>query len=139
MPTSDLVKSLSIASSGMKAQSDRLRIVSENIANADTTALGPDGDPYRRKTIFFKDELNRDMNAHTVKVSRYDTDKSDFVKRYEPSHPAADDQGYVMYPNVNPMVEMMDMREARTGYEANLNVIETSKGLLQQTIGMLKN
>ena len=136
---SDLVKSLSIASSGMKAQSDRLKVVSENIANADTTGLAPGDRPYRRKTIFFKDVMNKEIGAHTVSVKKYGTDKSDFVKKYEPSHPAADEQGYVMYPNVNPMVEMMDMREARVGYEANMNVIETSKGLLQQTIGMLKN
>jgi flagellar basal-body rod protein FlgC len=136
---SDLVKSLSIASTGMKAQSDRLRVVSENIANAQVTGLSPEDTPYRRKTIFFKTELDREMNADTVKVKRVSTDKSDFQKKYEPSHPAADPQGYVLYPNVNPMVEMMDMREARLGYEANMNVIETSKGLLQQTIGMLRN
>ena len=136
---SDMVKSLSIGASGMKAQSDRLRIVSENIANADSTALAPGENPYRRKTIFFKEQLDRELGARTVKVSRYDTDKTDYEKKYEPSHPAADAQGYVLYPNVNPMVEMMDMREARLGYEANMNVIETSKGLLQQTIGMLRN
>ncbi len=139
MPASDLVKSLHIASSGLKAQGDRMRIVSENIANAGTTALTPGGNPYRRKTIYFKDTLDREVGATTVQVSRYDTDKTDYTKKYEPGHPAADKDGYVLYPNVNPVIEMMDMREARTGYEANLNVIETSKSMLESTIGMLRN
>jgi flagellar basal-body rod protein FlgC len=136
---SDLLKSLSIAASGMKAQSDRLRIVSENIANSETTGQSPTDQPYRRKTLYFKDVLDREIDAHTVKVDRYDYDKSQFEKRYEPGHPAADEAGYVLYPNVNPMSEMMDMREARMGYEANMNVIEASKSMLQQTIGMLRN
>lgn len=139
MPASDLVKSLHIASTGLKAQGDRMRIVSENIANAGTTATTAGGQPYRRKTIYFKDTLDREVGATTVSVSRYDTDKTDYTKKYEPGHPAADKDGYVLYPNVNPVVEMMDMREARTGYEANLNVIETSKAMLEQTIGMLRN
>lgn len=133
----DLVKSLHIAASGMKAQSDRLRIVSENIANADSVGQYPGDQPYRRKTISFKSELDREMGIEKVKVSDYGVDKTDFEKKYDPSHPAADDQGYVLQPNVNSMVEMMDMREARRGYEANMNIIEVSKSMLQQTIGLL--
>ena len=121
----------------MKAQSDRLRIVSENIANADSVGKFAGDEPYRRKTISFKNELDREMGIEKVAVSDYGVDKSDFEKKYDPSHPAADNEGYVLQPNVNSMVEMMDMREARRGYEANMNIIEVSKSMLQQTIGML--
>ncbi|MDG1286281.1 MAG: flagellar basal body rod protein FlgC [Rickettsiales bacterium] len=133
----DLVKSLHIAASGMKAQSDRLRIVSENIANAESVGQHPGDQPYRRKTITFKNELDREMGIHKVEVSDYGTDKTPFQRKYEPSHPAADPQGYVLQPNVNSMMEMMDMREARRGYESNMNIIEVSKAMLQQTIGLL--
>lgn len=133
----DLVKSLHIAASGMKAQSDRLRIVSENIANADSVGERPGEQPYRRKTITFKNELDRELGINKVEVARYGVDRSAFQKRYEPNHPAADAEGYVLQPNVNPMIEMMDMREARRGYEANLNIIEVSKSMLQQTIGLI--
>lgn len=133
----DLVKSLHIAASGMKAQSDRLRIVSENIANAESVGQYQGDQPYRRKTITFKNELDREMGIHKVEVSDYSTDKTPFQRKYDPSHPAADDKGYVLQPNVNPMLEMMDMREARRGYESNMNIIEVSKAMLQQTIGLL--
>ncbi len=133
----DLVKSLHIAASGMKAQSDRLRIVSENIANADSVGQFPGDQPYRRKTITFKNQLDREMGIERVEVSDYDTDETPFQRKYDPSHPAADEQGYILQPNVNPMLEMMDMREARRGYESNMNIIEVSKAMLQQTIGLL--
>ena len=133
----DLVKSLHIAASGMKAQSDRLRIVSENIANADSVGERPGEQPYRRKTITFKNELDRELGINKVEVARYGVDRSAFQKKYEPNHPAADAEGYVLQPNVNPMIEMMDMREARRGYKANLNIIEVSKSMLQQTIGLI--
>lgn len=133
----DLVKSLHIAASGMKAQSDRLRIVSENIANADSVGQFAGDQPYQRKTISFKSELDREMGIERVEVSDYGVDDTEFGKRYDPSHPAADNEGYVLQPNVNAMVEMMDMREARRGYEANMNIIEVSKAMLQQTIGLL--
>lgn len=138
MPTSDLVKSMYIAASGMKAQSDRLRIVSENIANAESVGTRPGEAPYRRKVLTFKNVMDRKMETELVKTGKYGYDDSQFIKKYEPSHPAADEEGYVQYPNVNAMVEMMDMREARRGYEANLNVIETSKGMISQTINMLR-
>lgn len=133
----DLVNSLHIAASGMKAQSDRLRIVSQNIANADSVGEFPGDDPYRRKTIAFRNELDREIGVEKVKVSRYGVDDSPFKLKYEPHHPAADERGYIKQPNVNSMIEMMDMREARRSYEANLNVIEVSKAMLQQTIGLL--
>ncbi len=135
----DLVNSLHIAASGMRAQSDRLRVISENIANADSTGTEAGEAPYRRKTISFKNELDREMNVDLVKTKKYGVDSSEFPLKYEPNNPIADEKGYVRYPNVKPMVEMVDMREARRGYEANLNVVESSKAMLMQTINMLKN
>lgn len=133
----DMVKSLHIAAAGMRAQSERLRVVSENIANADSVGQFPGDQPYRRKTLTFRNELDREMGINKVKVARYGTDKTPFQRKYDPHHPASDPQGYVLQPNVNPMIEMMDMREARRSYEANMNVVEVSKSMLQQTIGML--
>lgn len=134
----DVRDSLVIAASGMKVQSDRLRIVSQNIANADSVGDKPGATPYRRKTISFKNVLDREMGVEKVAVNKYDVDRSDFIKKYDPTHPAADNEGYVLRPNVNTMIEMVDMREAQRGYEANLNVVEVSKSMLQQTIGLLK-
>ncbi|MCH2546995.1 MAG: flagellar basal body rod protein FlgC [Alphaproteobacteria bacterium] len=134
----DLVNSLHIAASGMKAQSDRLRIVSENIANADSLGTRPGEEPYRRKVVSFRNHLDREMGVSKVEVYKYGVDKSEFEKKYDPGHPAADNEGYVQLPNVNPVMEMVDMREAQRGYEANLNVIEVSKGMLQRTVDMLR-
>lgn len=134
----DLVNSLHIAASGMKAQSDRLRIVSENIANADSTANTPDGQPYRRKVLSFKNHFDKELGLDKVEIKKYGVDKSNFIMKYEPWHPASNEQGYVAYPNVNPMVEMVDMREAQKSYEANLQVISTSKNMLMQTINLLR-
>jgi flagellar basal-body rod protein FlgC len=134
----DLVNSMYIAASGMKAQSDRLRVVAENIANVDSTGRSPDQDPYRRKIVTFKNQLDREMDADLVRVGEYGVDKTSFPKKYDPSHPAADANGYVEEPNVNPMLEMVDMREARRAYEANINMVETSKGMLLQTVNMLR-
>lgn len=134
----DLVNSLHIAASGMKAQSDRLRVVSENIANADSMGTKPGEDPYRRKIVSFRNHMDREMGVDKVEVYKYGYDKSEFEKRYDPGHPAADAQGYVKVPNVNTVLEMVDMREAQRGYEANLNVIEVSKGMLERTVDMLR-
>lgn len=133
-----LSDSLSIASSGMKAQGDRLRVVAENIANADSTSTMPGGEPYRRKIVTFSSELDKELGIDTVRVSSRTHDMSNFQKKYDPNHPAADEKGYVLYPNVNSIVEMMDMREARRGYEANLNVVEVSKSMLSRTIDLLR-
>lgn len=138
MPTSDLVKSMYIAASGMKAQSDRLKIVSQNIANAESVGTRPGEAPYRRKVISFDNEMDRAMGLEKVRVKRYGYDDSEFKLVYEPNHPAANEEGYVQYPNVNPLVEMMDMREARRGYESNMNMVEVSKGMIMQTINMLR-
>lgn len=133
----DLMDTMAISGAGMQAQSQRLKIVAQNIANADAVGTRTQ-EPYRRQTVTFKDVLDRESNTTLVKVDKVGNDKSDFVKRYEPAHPMADADGYVMYPNVDPIMEMMDMREARRGYEANLNVIEASKSMLAQTINLIR-
>jgi flagellar basal-body rod protein FlgC len=132
-----LSDSLAIAASGMRAQSDRLRVISENIANADSAA-DPGKTPYRRKIVSFSNELDKEMGLQTVRVSKRGVDKSNFIKKYEPGNPSADEQGYVQYPNVNMIVEMVDMREARRDYEANLAIVEVSKSMLARTIDLLK-
>ena len=134
-----LTDTLYISSAGMEAQSERLRTVAENLANAGSTSVNPGGDPYRRKLVVFQNVLDREMGVDKVKVARRTYDMSGFIMKYEPTHPAADAQGYVKYPNVNPIVESMDMREARRAYEANLNVIEISKAMLSQTINLLRS
>ncbi len=134
----DLINSMHIAASGMKAQSDRLRIVAQNIANANSTGESPGGTPYARKVVTFKNKLDRELDADLVEVSDYGVDKTPFPREYNPGHPAADQDGYVMMPNTNPMLEMVDMREARRAYEANINTIEVSKGMLMQTVNLLK-
>lgn len=135
---SGLTDTLNISAAGMKAQGDRLRVVAENIANADSTATTPGGDPYRRKTIQFQNVLDRQTNLSSVRIARRGFDTTPFQKKFDPTHPAADAQGYIQLPNVSPIIEMMDMREARRGYEANLNVVEVSKSMLTQTLALLK-
>ena len=135
----DLTKSLNIASAGMRVQGVRLRVLSENIANAQSVGEKPGEDPYRRKVVVFDNELDRKLGVDTVNVKKITEDKSDFILKYDPSHPAADKEGYVKMPNINPLIEMMDMREAQRSYEANLNVIEASRDMLDKTINLLRN
>jgi len=134
----DFLKSLTIAASGLKAQAGRMRVVAENIANADSTASRPGGDPYRRRVPTFRAEVDRALDAHVVALGRIRPDESEFRTKYEPGHPAADANGYVKYPNVNTVVEMTDMREAQRSYEANLNVIGATRRMLQRTIDILR-
>ncbi|HWP16063.1 MAG TPA: flagellar basal body rod protein FlgC [Xanthobacteraceae bacterium] len=129
---------MAIAASGLKAQSGRMRVIAENIANADSTAQQAGGTPYRRKIPTFRAEIDRALEARTVGLGRVQLDQSDFRSKYEPGHPAADRNGYVKYPNVNPLVEMTDMREAQRSYEANLNVIGATRRMIQRTIDLLK-
>lgn len=133
-----LSDTLQISAAGMRAQGERLRVIAENVANAKSTSSTPGGEPYRRKMVIFQNVLDKELGIETVKVTKRTFDASDFNKKYDPSHPAADPQGYVLYPNVNPIVEMADMREARRGYEANINVVESSKAMLTQTIQLLR-
>ena len=134
----DFLKSLTIAASGLRAQSGRMRVISENIANADSTAQRPGANPYRRKIPTFRSEMDRALEANTIALGRVRQDPTDFRTKYEPGHPAADANGYVKYPNVNSLVEMTDMREAQRSYEANLNVIGATRRMIQRTIDLLK-
>lgn len=135
----DLVRSIMIAAAGLRAQSGRMRIVSENVANADSTPTTPGGNPYRRRVPTFQSSFDREIGAQVVRLGRVETDNSAFQLRYEPGHPAADANGYVKYPNVNPLVESMDLREAQRSYEANLNVIGTARRMIQRTIDIMKS
>ncbi|MFN4011849.1 flagellar basal body rod protein FlgC [Pannonibacter sp.] len=134
----DLVKSLFVSASGLKAQNGRIRVIAENIANADSTGKTPEEDPYRRKIPTFKNQFDRALQAETVALGRIEEDRSQFPTRYEPGHPAADANGNVRMPNVNSLVESVDMREAQRSYEANLNVIEATRRMLQRTIDILR-
>ena len=134
----DLTASSEIASKGMKAQATRLRVISENLANADSTSEVAGGEPYRRKLVTFRNQLDKALGADTVKVRKILNDKSKLPSKYDPSHPAANAQGYVLQPNVNPLIEMMDMREAQRSYEANMNVISTSRQMVAKTLELLK-
>ncbi len=134
----DFMKSLTIAASGLRAQMGRMRIITENIANADSVAETPGGDPYRRRIVTFSAELDRSIGADVVKLGQVQTDNSDFLVKLEPGNPAANAQGDVKYPNVNTLVEMTDLRDAQRSYESNLNVITATRKMLQLTIDMLK-
>jgi flagellar basal-body rod protein FlgC len=134
----ELSKSNLIAVSGMKVQAQRLRIISENLANADSLPQSPEGTPYKRKVVTFKNELDRETGLNRVRVGKVSADNAEFQKRFDPKHPAADRDGYVLAPNVNPLIELMDMREAQRSYEANLNVISTSRAMLSRTVEMLR-
>jgi flagellar basal-body rod protein FlgC len=135
----DFIKSLAIAASGLHAQLGRMRIISENIANADSTASTPGGDPYRRKIVTFSSELDRTLGAQVVQLGNVETDNTAFLVRHEPGNPAADANGNVKYPNVNSLVEMTDLRDAQRSYESNLNVITATRRMLQRTIDILKS
>ncbi len=134
----NLSVSADIAVSGMKAQAERLRIISENMANADSIGVRPGEDPYRRQVVMFKDYVDQETGANMVKVSRVAKDESPFEKKYEPNHPAADAQGYVSLPNVNPLIEMMDMKEAQRSYDANLAVMQTAREMNSKILDILK-
>ena len=135
----DFMKSLTVAASGLRAQVGRMRVISENIANADSVSQTPGGDPYRRKIVTFNAELDRAVGANVVQLGRIAPDSSDFQIRHEPGNPAANASGDVKYPNVNELVEMTDMRDAQRSYEANLNVIGATRRMIQRTIDILKS
>jgi flagellar basal-body rod protein FlgC len=135
----DFIKSLQIAASGLHAQIGRMRIITENIANADSTATTPGGDPYRRKIVTFSSVLDNSLGAQVVKLGRVQPDNSDFRIKHEPGNPAADANGDVKYPNVNSLVELTDLRDAQQSYQSNLNVITATRRMLQRTIDILKS
>ncbi|MCR4268350.1 flagellar basal body rod protein FlgC [Nitratireductor sp. ZSWI3] len=134
-----LSASLKVAASGLQAQSERMQVVSENLANARSTSEVPGGDPYRRKTISFVAELDREIGGSIVEVGSVANDPSAFTIEYDPGHEAADEQGYVKLPNVNVLIEMADMREANRGYEANLQVIKQARELISMTIDLMRS
>lgn len=134
----DFMKTLAIAASGLRAQAGRMRIISENIANADSTPAAPGQDPYQRKVPVFESEFDRALGVQLVELGRTETDTSAFRVKFEPGHPAADANGNVKYPNVNPLIEMSDMREAQRSYEANINVVTATRRMIQRTIDILK-
>src|SRR5215475_10301729 len=135
----DFIKALTSAASGLHAQIGRVEILSENMANADSVAPTPGGDPYRRKIVSFTSELDRSIGANVVKLGHVEPDTSDFQVKHEPDNPAADKNGNVKYPNVNSLVELTDMRDAQRSYEANLNIITATRRMLQRTLDILKS
>ena len=134
----DLISSLKISAAGMKVQGTRLRVISENLANADSLPTGPGKSPYRRKNIQFQNVLDRELGLNLVKVKKIGVDKSEFNRRFEPAHPAADEKGYVQTPNVKTLIEVMDMREAQRSYDANLTAIRTARSMMRRTIDLLR-
>jgi flagellar basal-body rod protein FlgC len=134
----DFLKTISVAASGLKAQSGRMRVIAENIANADSTADKPGADPYRRKVPSFSRRFDKELEASVVEMGRLQVDRSAFRTRLEPGHPAADEKGEVKLPNVNSLVETMDMREAQRSYEANLNLISATRRMISRTLEILR-
>jgi flagellar basal-body rod protein FlgC len=135
----DYHKSIAIAASGLRAQAGRMRVISENIANADSTAPRPGAEPYRRKIPTFKIEMDRALDAQVVSLGPVRTDPTEFRLKHEPGHPNADANGNVQYPNINSLVEMTDLKEAQRSYEANVNLITASRRMIQRTIEILRS
>jgi flagellar basal-body rod protein FlgC len=133
----DFTASMLVAASGMRAQTDRMRVISENIANANSTASTAGGDPYRRKIATVNSQFDRELGATLVSPGAPQADMSEFRRQYDPSNPAADKTGYVKLPNVNSLVEIMDMREAQRSYEADLTVMDATKSMMSRTIALL--
>lgn len=134
----DFLSSLKIAATGMHAQTARMRVIAENLANADSAGKTPEEEPYRRRIPTFQAVTDDEAGGKTVQIGRLAYDMSDFESRFEPGHPAADERGYVRYPNVNSLIETMDMREAQRTYEANLNVVTVTRQMLGRTIDILR-
>jgi flagellar basal-body rod protein FlgC len=134
----ELSKALTISASGMEVQTTRLRVIAENLANQSTTGSSPSADPYRRKTITFDDSVDQATGTESVSVKNIGQDMSDLPLRYDPGNPAANADGYVKLPNVNSLVEMMDMRDAERSYQANLAVMQTTRNMLNRAIDLLK-
>jgi flagellar basal-body rod protein FlgC len=134
----EFLKTIAVAASGLKAQAGRMRVIAENLANADSTAARPGGDPYRRKIPTFGRQFDRELEASVVTLGRIRPDRAPFRTKIEPGHPAADQKGEVKLPNVNMLVETMDMREAQRSYEANLNLVTATRRMVARTIEILR-
>ncbi|MCB9994159.1 MAG: flagellar basal body rod protein FlgC [Hyphomicrobiaceae bacterium] len=135
---SDFGASLKIAASGLHAQSSRMRVIAENLANVDSAGKTPGEEPYRRRVPTFDAVYDREIGAYNVEVGKLTYDMSDFEKRFDPGHPAADADGYVLFPNVDPLIELADMREAQRTYEANLNVVTSTRQMYGTTLDILR-
>jgi flagellar basal-body rod protein FlgC len=135
---SEFQKAMQIATSGMMAQNVRVRVISQNIANADSLATSPGGNPYQRQTVSFKNALDRASGVEVVEVSKISVDRTAFGQQFDPGHPAADANGYVKLPNVKPLIEMVDLRQAQRSYEANLRVIDVARTMVSRTIDLLR-
>jgi flagellar basal-body rod protein FlgC len=134
----DFSKSMAVAASGLRAQTDRMKVIAENIANASSTSPAKGGDPYRRKIATVNQSFDNELGATLVNAGKPLADKSDFKSQYDPGNPNADSQGYVKLPNVDSLVEIMDMRDAQRSYEADLTVLDTSKQMIAKTVDLLK-
>src|SRR6201995_222522 len=133
----DFTTSLIVAASGMRAQTERMKVIAENIANANSTSPTPGGDPYRRKIATQISAFDQEVGANLVKSSQPLIDRTDFRSQYDPGNPNADKQGYVKLPNVDPLIEIMDMKEAQRSYEADLTVMDSTKSMLSRTVDLL--
>ncbi len=134
----DLLKAMKISAAGLRAEETRMRVVAENLANADNMPAEEGAEPYRRKFVTFRNVLDRALGVSKVTVDRILPDQSEFEKKHDPGHPAADAAGFVLMPNVNPMIELMDMKQAQRTYEANLNIIQAARSMLQKTVDLLR-
>lgn len=134
----DLNISADVAASGMRVQAERLKVISQNMANADSVSTTPGEDPYRRQVVSFQNYVDKESGAQMVRVDKVVKDNSPFEKRYAPNHPGADAQGYISLPNVNPLIEMMDMKEAQRAYDANLNMLKTAREMNSSVLDILK-
>ncbi len=134
----DLTVSADIAASGMRVQAERLKVIAQNMANADSISTEPGGQPYRRQVVSFQNYIDQETGAQMVKVDKIVRDNSPFEKKYAPNHPGADAQGYISLPNVNPLIEMMDMKEAQRAYDANLNMMKTAREMNTSVLDILK-
>ncbi len=130
---------LKISASAMTAQTVRLRTIAENLANSGSTATTPGGDPYRRKLVTFRNVLDRETGDNRVQADRILPDAAPFESKYIPGHPAADSNGYVKFPNVNPVIELTDLKEAQRSYQANVDVIDVARTMLSRTIDLLRS
>jgi flagellar basal-body rod protein FlgC len=138
MADSEINDIFSITGSALKAENQRMKVIAENIANANNTPSAPGQKPYQRQVITFKSEFDKALGAYKVKAGNVRNDTSDFIKKYDPANPAADASGYVLTPNINPLVEMMDMSDAQHSYQANIGVIDATKTMVQKTLGIIQ-
>lgn len=129
---------MQVATSGMIAQNIRVRVISQNIANAESLATSPGGKPYQRQTVSFKSVMDRASGVEVVEVGKIGVDRTDFGRRFDPGHPAADANGYVQLPNVKPLIEMVDLRQAQRSYEANLRVVDVARTMVARTLDLLR-